>query len=162
MGLQCPGREKLGDGTVAACALHTADNYQRLAGFLQAAGRIGGAHAEAGQGRRIPGFLLARGHSPRAHAERGDGDGGHDADYRAETIDLEGLLRRLSAGRSALSVLADLTDQQLDAVPAAGGMKFCDGQRTLEQVVTNVFKHQSHSVDALKAALSSEPAGSWE
>jgi hypothetical protein len=23
----CPGREKLGDGTVAACAEHTANNY---------------------------------------------------------------------------------------------------------------------------------------
>lgn len=26
--LPCPGREKLGDGTVAAIALHTADNYR--------------------------------------------------------------------------------------------------------------------------------------
>src|SRR6516164_2669297 len=30
----CPGREKLGDGTVAANARHTADNYQRIAAFL--------------------------------------------------------------------------------------------------------------------------------
>jgi hypothetical protein len=27
--LPCPGRKKLGDGTVAACALHTADNSRR-------------------------------------------------------------------------------------------------------------------------------------
>jgi hypothetical protein len=30
--LPCPGREKLGDGTVAACALHTADNYPESPG----------------------------------------------------------------------------------------------------------------------------------
>ncbi len=34
--LACPGREKLGDGTVAACASHTADNYVRIAAFLRA------------------------------------------------------------------------------------------------------------------------------
>jgi hypothetical protein len=32
----CPGREKLGDGTVAASAMHTADNYHRIADFLNA------------------------------------------------------------------------------------------------------------------------------
>jgi hypothetical protein len=32
-------------------------------------------------------------------------------------------------------------------------MKFCDGQRTLDQVATNLLNHQSHQLDALKAAL---------
>ena len=32
-------------------------------------------------------------------------------------------------------------------------MRFCDGQRALEQVVTSLIKHQSHQVDAVKAAL---------
>jgi hypothetical protein len=31
-------------------------------------------------------------------------------------------------------------------------MKFCDGQRTLEPVVTNMLNHQSHQLDTLKAA----------
>ena len=33
--LPCPGREKLGDGTVGALASHTADSYLRIAAFVQ-------------------------------------------------------------------------------------------------------------------------------
>jgi hypothetical protein len=130
--LPCPGREKLGDGTIAACAMHTADNYHRIAGFLQGQGN--GAH------HRTARFL------------HGHCDDKHQDDYGAENIDLQALLDRVSAGRDALSVLADLTDEQLDTVPPASDMKFCDGQRTLEQVVTNLLKHQSHQLDALKTA----------
>lgn len=32
MRLPCRGREKLGDGTIAASARHTADNYRRMGG----------------------------------------------------------------------------------------------------------------------------------
>jgi hypothetical protein len=42
---------------------------------------------------------------------------------------------------------------QLDTVPPASDMKFCDGQRTLEQVVTNLLNHQNHQLDALKTAI---------
>jgi len=118
LSLPCPGREKLGDGSVGACALHTADRYQRIAGFLQ-----------------------------------GHGEGTHDGDYRAENVDLQGLLERLSSGQRALSRLAYLTDEQLDSVPPASEMKFCDGQRTLEQVLTSLLRHQSHQVEGLKAAI---------
>jgi hypothetical protein len=31
----CPGREKLDDGTIGAVARHTADNYVRIAAFVQ-------------------------------------------------------------------------------------------------------------------------------
>jgi hypothetical protein len=34
LGRPCPGREKLGDGTIAAVAAHTTDNYQRIARFV--------------------------------------------------------------------------------------------------------------------------------
>ena len=34
LSLPCPARAKLGDGTVAALALHTADTYHRIAGLL--------------------------------------------------------------------------------------------------------------------------------
>src|SRR3954454_23920697 len=34
--LPCSGRGKLGDGTVGAVALHTVDNYRRIAEFVQA------------------------------------------------------------------------------------------------------------------------------
>jgi hypothetical protein len=116
--LPCPGREKLGDGTVAACASHTAENYHRIAGFLA-------------------------GHSEERH----------DHAYSAQNADVHALLERLSSARASLSLLADLTDKQLDAVPPASGTRFADGQRTLEQVVTSMLKHQSHQIEALKAAV---------
>ncbi len=77
----------------------------------------------------------------------------HDGDYTAESVDLDGLLERLSAARDALSVLAELTDEQLDTVPPADSFRFCDGQRNLEQVVAGLLRHQSHQVDAVTAAL---------
>ena len=43
LSLPCPGREKLGDGTVAACAWHTADSYDRIAAFI--GGRGEGRHS---------------------------------------------------------------------------------------------------------------------
>ncbi len=132
--LACPGRLKLGDGTVAACALHTADNYLRITGFLQ-------GHSEDGH-RRIVRFLHRHGEDK------------HQGDcYRAANIELQAVLERLSAGRAALSGLADLTDDQLDTVPPASDVRFCDGQRTLEEVVTSMLKHQNHQLNALRAAV---------
>jgi hypothetical protein len=119
LSLPCPGREKLGDGTVAACALHSADSYDRIAAFIG-----------------------------------GRGDRGHGGNYRADNVDLQDLLDRLAVGRGALRRLTDLTDEQLDSVPPASQLKFCDGQRTLEQAVTMLFNHQGNGVDALKAAVS--------
>jgi hypothetical protein len=152
--LPCPGREKLGDGTVAAIALHTADNYLRIAGFLQATSQTRRVQLGAEQGSHgIRRFLLGRGHAPRSHAE-GDRDvGTKDGDYTAEKVDLRDLLERLSAGRGSLSLLADLTDDRLDTVPPAGSFKFCDGQRTMEQVIAGLLNHQAHHVDAVKAAV---------
>jgi hypothetical protein len=115
----CPGREKLGDGTIAACALHTADSYLRIARFV-----------------------------------RGEGQDGHGRGYRSPDADLESLLTQLSAARSALEILADQTGEQLEAVPLSGEMKFCDGQRTLEQIIAKLLQHQRHSVDVLKRAVS--------
>jgi hypothetical protein len=152
--LPCPGREKLGDGTVAALALHTADSYLRIAGFLQATSQMPGAQGGEGQGgHRIPRFRLARGHAPRGHADGGHDEGTHDRDYTAENVDLHGLLERLSAGRDALSLLADLADERFDVVPPTGSFRFCDGQRTLEQVVASLLNHQGHQIDAMKAAV---------
>jgi hypothetical protein len=131
--LPCRGRGKLGDGTVAACAMHTADNYHRIAAFLQ--GQRGGGHTRIAK---------------RLHRH---GEDKHQDNYRADNIDPPALLDRLSAAQAALSVLADLTEAQLDTVPPASEMKFCDGQRTLQQIVTNLLNHQSHQLDALKAAI---------
>lgn len=148
LSLPCPGREKLGDGTVAACAAHTAENYLRIAAFLRGEDHQPAMHGgERGRGpHRIPSFLRARSHRSGHNQDMHSAEG-------AEIVDRAGLLHRLSAGRDAFGVLTKLTDQQLDAVPPASDMKFCDGQRTLEQVVTNLLNHQSHQLDALKAAL---------
>jgi hypothetical protein len=130
LSLPCPGREKLGDGTVAALASHTADNYLRIGRFLE-----------------------ARGHARRSHADNTHDGRTNDGEYTAENVELHGLLQRLSAGRDALKLLADLTDDRLDTVPPAAGFKFCDGQRTLEQVVAGLLNHQAHQIDAVRAAI---------
>jgi hypothetical protein len=154
LSLSCPGRETMGDGTVGACALHTADRYRRIAQFLQTAAQM--VSGPAGGGRhshRIPRFLLACGHRPSSHAESGHEQGVHSGDYTAQDVDRDGILKRLSAGRDAFSLLSELTDEQLDTVPPAGSFRFCDGQRTLEQVLAGLLKHQSHQIDAMKAAV---------
>jgi ubiquinone/menaquinone biosynthesis C-methylase UbiE len=123
--LPCPGRGKLGDGTVGATAAHTAGNYDRIAAFLTATVDGHGGHPS----------------------------GGHDREHRMENVELDGLLERLSAAGDALALLAELGDEQLDLVPAASEMKFCDGRRTLEQILSSLLKHQRHQVDAVKAAV---------
>lgn len=148
LSLPCPGREKLGDGTVAACASHTAENYLRIAAFLRDEDHQHVAHGHKARGsHRIPSFLRARGQgSSHDH-------GTHSAPQDAQDVDRQELLERLSSGRDAFSLLGDLTDEQLDAVPPASDMKFCDGQRTLEQIVRSLLNHQSHQLGALRVAL---------
>ncbi len=151
--LPCPGREKLGDGTVAASARHTADNYQRIAAFVQTSDRMSGAHsATTNGGHRIPRFLRALGHGPANHAEHNPGADQHNNEYTADSIDLNAVARQLSASRETLGQIADLADSQLDTIPPKDSFRFCDGQRTLEQVLASLLKHQSHALDALKAA----------
>ena len=145
--LPCPGREKLGDGTVAASARHAADNYQRIADWLTDGDTsLTSGHRQRGRaGHRIPAF--ARQHNARAsHSGRG-------GDYSANGIDRAGLLTTLSAARNAVSLIADLSDEQLTTVPPASDMKFCDGQRTLEQIIASLLNHQSHQIDAINAAV---------
>ena len=79
LGLPCPGRERLGDSTVAACAMHTADNYHRIAGFLQ--GQRGAGHTR-----------LAK--LPHRH-----GEDKHQDNYRADNIGRRAQLDRLFAAR---------------------------------------------------------------
>jgi hypothetical protein len=121
----CPGRARLGDGTVGAVAAHTTDNYHRIARFVS-------AHRDGGEQ-----------HEPGQHGE----------EYRAREIELDVLLARLAAARDALSTIGQLSDEQMDSVPPAGEMKFADGERTLAQIIASLLKHQRHQVDALAAAL---------
>ena len=62
------------------------------------------------------------------------------------------MVTQLVASRGALRAIAELSDSQLDAIPAKDSFRFCDGQRTLEQVLAGLLKHQGHQVDALTAA----------
>jgi hypothetical protein len=125
LSLPCRGRQKLGDGTVGATASHMADNYRRIAAFVTAT-----AH---GRHRASPG------HEPGRHP--------------AADRDRAALLARLREARHALGVLADLSEDQLDQVPPASGMRFVDGQRTLEEIVAALLRHQQHQVDAIAATL---------
>jgi hypothetical protein len=125
----CPGRARLGDGSVGAVAAHTTDNYHRTARFVSAL-RDGGKPHERGQ---------------------------HGEGYRASEIKLDVLLVRLAAARDALATIGRLSEERLEAVPPAGEIKFADGDRTLEDVLASLLKHQRHQVDALVAALSRGP-----
>jgi hypothetical protein len=150
LSLRCPGREKLGDGTVAALAFHTADSYLRIAGFLQARSRMPAAQRRS---HRVSRLFRTRGHTPPRHVDGRHDTATHDREYTAENLAIPGLLERLSAGRDALRLLTELTDEQLDTIPSAGSLRFCDGQRTLEQVAASLLNHQGHQIDAMRAAV---------
>lgn len=138
--------EKLGDGTVAAIAMHTADNYHRIADYLRADIQPSVRKPERRRHSRQP-----PGHGPR----RGHGHGDGAAAYCAENIDPRSLLERLASARTRLGLLAELSDEQLAAVPPSSEMRFADGQRTLEEIVVSLLGHQRHQRDALAAALPS-------
>ena len=116
----CPGRARLGDGSVAAVALLTTSSYEQIAAFV-----TGAAQPRTDRHREV-----------------------HDA----TGITLDMLAARLAAARMALTPLAQLSDDELDAVPDAGEMKFADGTRTFEQIIASLLRHQRHQVDALTAA----------
>jgi hypothetical protein len=151
----CPGREKLGDGTVAANARHTADNFQRIAAFLSETDRMpADGKPNGGRAHRMPRALRILGPRPPA-AEHGSGGdtGQHDVPYTADTADLGALIEQLGTTRAALARAVELSDSQLDAIPPAGSFRFADGKRTVEQVLAGLLKHQRRQLDALKAAI---------
>jgi hypothetical protein len=128
----CPGRENLGDGTTGALAAHTTENYQRIATFV--AIRVGDADG-----------LEDGAHGPIGH--------GHADGYTAGSTTRADLVRRLAVARERLARIAELTDDQLDSVPDKDSFRFCDGQRTLEQVLSGLLKHQEHQVQLLVAPV---------
>ena len=142
----CAGREKLGDGSVVAVAMHTADNYHRIAEYLDADTPPG--HRKPDRRHRIP--IFGGAHSRRAGHDQSGGAG----EYRSGKIDPRNLLERLETARARLRPLAELSDERLAAVPPASEMRFADGQRTLEQIMVSLLNHQRHQCDALAAALS--------
>jgi hypothetical protein len=153
--LPCTGREKLGDGTVGASARHTADNYQRIAEFVSTSDRLSrSSDSTPNGGHRIPRFLRAAGHRPPDHAQDGSGED----QYTVDKVDIGAMLGQLADARTTLARIAGLTDSQLNAIPPAGSFRFCDGQRTLEQVLAGLLKHQGNQVEALTAAIAEAPS----
>jgi hypothetical protein len=59
---------------------------------------------------------------------------------------------QLASARHDLDRLAVLDDPQLDSIPPEGAFRFCDGTRTLEEVLTALLTHQGHQIDALTQA----------
>ncbi len=153
LGLPCPGREKLGDGTLGAAARHTADNYERIAAFAQAAaGRSGTQGPAQHHGHRTPWLPRRMSYGPADHAAHGPAGGQQRNQYAADNTHVDVVATQLAGARGALGAIAELTDTQLNAIPPKDSFRFCDGQRSLEQVLTGLLKHQSHQVEALKAA----------
>ena len=76
----------------------------------------------------------------------------YDSGDYVRALDLDGVVGQLSASRDALRAMTELSDSQLDAIPPKDSFRFCDGQRTLEQVIASLLKHQGHQLDAVKAA----------
>lgn len=113
--------------TVGAVATHVAEGYHHLGRFLQAGGYVPGAVTE---GKRHE-----HGHAP------------------TDAPGLPSLLERLAGGTVPISLLADLTDEQLDSVPEARSSRFSDGRRTLEQVIDAVIAHQAAHLATLKRAV---------
>ena len=124
----CPGREKLGDGSVGTLVAHTTDNYLRIAAFAAADDDSAPHRPARGIARHLPRFgHLAGGwrrHRPRDH--------GHDDLPPAGGADADELRRRLLTARTDLGRIAELDDRQLDSVPSAGAFRFCDGKRSLD------------------------------
>jgi hypothetical protein len=156
--LPAPGREKLGDGTIGALVAHTADNYQRIAEFVQTSDRTAATH-RPGQsgGHRIPRFMRALGHRPPEHSDHGPGAaaGGHGKPYTAGSVDAAEILKQLTLSLGKLTQVNGLTNSQLNAVPPDGSFRFCDGKRTLQQVLASLLNHQAHQVQAIESALTS-------
>jgi hypothetical protein len=150
----CPGREKLGDGTIGASAAHAAENYQRIGTFVATSQRMANRHDSRKPDRhRIPSVLRAIGHTRSRRNQDQTDSHGHQSGYTAETVRPTEIASRLTAARQDLARIAQLTDRQLDAIPPKDSFRFCDGQRTLEQVLAALLKHQDHQVRTLKTAL---------
>jgi hypothetical protein len=142
----CPGREKLGDGSVGTLIAHTTDNYLGIAAFVAGAGQAIESAPSRTAGRHIPRL----GHLPgrlRRHRPR---DHGHGDLSAAGGADVGELRHRLSTAGTDLARIGELDDARLDSIPPAGAFRFCDGKRSLEEVLTALLNHQGHQVEALE------------
>jgi hypothetical protein len=129
----CPDEDGTTTGTVAAAAAHLAEGYARLGRFLHSTGYV----------PAVPAPDPAHGHG---HAH---GDGHRHAPPPATVTEVLELLHRM---QQPVALLGDLTDKQLDSVPAKAN-RFSDGHRTLRQVIDEMASHQAAHLAAVKQAL---------
>jgi hypothetical protein len=146
LGLPC--REKLGDGTVGAMSMFIADNYLRIADSVQEAPSQAPATRS---GHWIPEWAA---HGRAQHRDPSGRGLPHTAnDTYTGPFELRAIIERLAVARRRVQTLADLTDAQLDSIPPSGAMRFADGKRTLERVISGMLTHQASQRDAVEAAL---------
>jgi hypothetical protein len=134
----CPDKDgDVAGDTVGPAAAHLAEGYHRLGRFLRSAGYAPGSPATT------HGYGHGHGHDhQRAQAPEAVPD----------VLDVPGLLDWLIDGKAAIGLLADLSDEQLDSVPARVN-QFADGRRTLAQVIDETFAHQAAHLATLKRAV---------
>jgi hypothetical protein len=137
----CPGRQKLGDGTVGALIAHTADNYERIAGFASGQDEVATGHVPPTGGHTLPRFLRAIGHTRPEHGGK----------YTSQAVEPQALRDQLDGIQTRLAQVADLTDDRLDAVPADGSFRFCDGKRTFEEVLHALLNHQAKQLETIRS-----------
>ena len=81
---------------------------------------------------------------------------GHQAHGAPAAAGVEALRAELGTAKAELSGLAGV---DLARVPPAGTFRFCDGERTLEDVILRVLGHQRHHVAAVSSELRRDRAG---
>jgi hypothetical protein len=145
----CPGRQKLGDGSLGAFISHMADNWQRIADFAAGRGQQLPGHSPPARTHKMPRFLTAFGH------RRPD----HTSAYSADAADPQEIASRLIAARGLVTQIGALSEQQLDAVPAEGSFRFCDGKRNLEEVLRALLRHQDRQIGAIRSARVADGRG---
>jgi hypothetical protein len=120
--------------TLAATAAHMAEGYNHLGRLLEAQVFAPGSHGV-----------------------------GH-AHGRGPALQLPDITNRAVEARSAVSQIANLTDEQLAIVPPSGSSRFSDGCRTVRQLIEAVITHQTDHLASLKAAVRglATPVGSEE
>jgi hypothetical protein len=123
----CPNEDGEATGTVAAAAAHLAEGYARLGRFLDSTGYV----------------------PPVPAADPEHGHGHRRAPPPATVADVLELLHR---AEQPVTLLGDLTDEQLDSVPAKAN-RFTDEHRTLRQVISEMTSHQAAHLAAVKRAL---------
>lgn len=112
--------------SVGSAALHFIEGYQKIGRLLKGAGYVSASLAEGAP-------------QPHGHGKH------HDPD-------MSDVVKGLDAAKIRLTLLADLSDEQLDSVPSVRN-QWADGERTLLQVLDTIIDHQAGHLASLQDAL---------